>query len=264
MSPRQDVVDQAPLLRSEAVHADDDGAPSPASALMVLASHVMRPSDVSMVQLYIVDHLRASGKTKYVIHALHLGTQTQWSVAQSYSAFATLRERLFSCVRFTRYRCPGCVSFGRIIERFPFPGKKVFKHSDKVVYERSLQLARFLACIMTHTFTSTPKCQICGGKAFEITKAFLLDGATPLTAGATLDSIANSLEPRRFFHEYCRSASKIECYRGRTIVKVVQVQRVPLSNLSVPMYTPPITATDGMTLSPSSASMVRHRQVAAV
>ncbi|EQC36222.1 hypothetical protein SDRG_06329 [Saprolegnia diclina VS20] len=264
MSPRQDV-DLAPLLMSEAAHAvavDDDDAATSAPALMVFASHVMRPSDVSMVQLYIVDHLRVGGKTKYVIHALHLGTQTQWSVAQSYSAFETLRERLFSCVRFTRYRCPGCVSFGRIIERFPFPGKKVFKHSDKVVYERSLQLARFLSCIMAHTFTSTPKCQICGGKAFEIAKAFLLDGATPLTAGATLDAIAESLEPRRFFHEYCRTASKIECYRGRTIVKVVQVQRVPLSSLSVPMYTPPIAAADPMT--PSSTSMVRHRQVAAV
>ncbi|OQR83512.1 hypothetical protein ACHHYP_14605 [Achlya hypogyna] len=209
---------------------------------MVFASHIMRPSDVSMVQLYIVDHIRAGGKTKYVVHGLHLGTQVQWSVAQSYSAFLTLRDRLYSCVRFTRQRCPGCVSFAKIIERFPFPEKKLLKNSDKVVLERSLQLTRFLSVLVSHTFTSTPKCQTCGGKAFDLTKAFLLADAHLFTKDSSLDALAESLVPRRFFHEYCRSASKIECYKGRTIVKVVQVQRVPLASLAMPMYTPETVA----------------------
>ncbi|OQS04199.1 hypothetical protein THRCLA_03554 [Thraustotheca clavata] len=223
--------------------------------LMVFASHIMRPSDVSMVQLYIVDHLKSNGKTNYVIHALHVGTHVQWSVAQSYSAFLSLRNALMHCVRYSRYRCPGCVSFSRVLARFPFPEKKLFKHSEKVVIERTLQLTRFLNCIVSHTFTSTPKCQICGGTAFELTKNFLLNNAQVLTSGWNSNMLADTLMPRKFFLEYCREASKIECYKGRSIVKVVQVQRVPLATFREPIYHPSINREYPISITNSRGSM---------
>ncbi|ETV73774.1 hypothetical protein H257_11465 [Aphanomyces astaci] len=209
---------------------------------MQITSDVLRPSDVSSIQLYIVDQCNRQGKTMYVMNALHSGTRAKWAVEHSYSEFLSLRNKLNMCIKFARHRCPGCVSYSRMLDRFPFPPKKLFHLLNGVIVQRNLQLSRFMANVMSHTFTSTPKCNLCGGAAFDLTKAFLLDGATSMNGAFTMTAIADSLTPRAFFVEYCRSASKIECYKGRTIVKVVQVQRIPLAAL-VPRPQPPSPST---------------------
>jgi hypothetical protein len=206
-------------------------APAPPLPLVRLSSHVMRPSDVSMVQVYLVDSIKRRGTTQYIIHCLHMGTRAQWSVAHGYSDFLAHRDNLKRCVKFSRHRCPGCVSFTKMLHRFEFPRKKLLKNSDTVVRERMMQFSCFLSSIMSHTFTSTPKCIICGGIAFDMTKEFLLRDGESINENFTMEMIHASLTPRAFFKEYRRDASKIECYKGRTIVKVVQVERILLSDL---------------------------------
>ncbi|KAF0687196.1 Aste57867_21052 [Aphanomyces stellatus] len=208
---------------------------------MELSSDVMRPSDLSAIQLYIVDQVKRDGKTKYVINCLHMGSRAKWAVEHRYSEFLELRDKLHVCVKYARHRCPGCVSYSRMLDRFQFPPKKLIHKTERVVTERSLQLTRFMSNIMSHTFTTTPKCRICGGAAFEMTKEFLLCNASSISDAFTMAAIAESLTPRAFFLEYCRSASKIECYKGRTIIKVVQVQRVPLATLTPPPPAPRVS-----------------------
>ncbi|ETW01915.1 hypothetical protein H310_06465 [Aphanomyces invadans] len=205
---------------------------------MQIASDVLRPSDVSTIQVFIVDHCKRDGKTRYIMNALHVGTRAKWAVEHSYSEFLSLRDNLHTCVKFARHRCPGCVSYTRMLDRFPFPPKKLLHLSNGAIVQRSIQLSRFMTNVMSHTFTTTPKCQVCGGTAFDLTKMFLLDGATSMNDAFSMNSIAEALVPRAFFVEYCRSSSKIECYKGRTIVKVVQVQRHPLAALRSPVLSP--------------------------
>ncbi|KAF0736707.1 hypothetical protein Ae201684P_001610 [Aphanomyces euteiches] len=196
---------------------------------MELSSNIMRPSDVSAIQVFFVDTAKKEGKTKYLLHVKHTATQAQWAIERSYSEFLDLRDRLHICVKYARHRCPGCVSYARMLDRFGFPPKKLLNQSPKVIVERSQQLSRFMTAIASHTFTSTPKCQNCGGTAFDMTKKFLLRDSASFQDTCTMAMIEETITPRAFFIEYCRSSSKIECYKGRTIVKVVQVQRVPLN-----------------------------------
>ncbi|DBA03286.1 TPA: hypothetical protein N0F65_011645 [Lagenidium giganteum] len=146
----------------------------------------MQPPSVmfqSGVQVFIPAALNRPTHTLYSVCMVVQPTAQEWTVNRRYSQFLQLKKDLLAELN-ARSGCPGCASFSRAIQKFPFPQKSLIR-TNKVVRKRVTALQEFIQLLVERVFNDLPKCATCGERIKKIIRPFLLRGAQPLGSSTT-------------------------------------------------------------------------------
>lgn len=154
---------------------------------------VVEGSWTSGVQVFIPAALNRPTHTLYSICMAVQPTAQEWTVNRRYSQFLTLKKDVLKMLTHSRAdgQCPGCSSFGLVLQKFPFPQKSLMR-TNSVVRRRVSSLQDFLKLLVERVYNDLPKCAYCGDKVKKILHPFLIRGAQPLN-GSIISKIQTSL-----------------------------------------------------------------------
>lgn len=148
------------------------------------------PTVPSGVQVIIPAALNRPTHTLYSICVVVQPTSQEWTVNRRYSQFLQLKKDLLAELN-SRGGCPGCMSFCRALQKFPFPSKALMR-TNSLVRKRVTALQEFLKLLVERIYNDLPKCATCGDRIRKMVRPFLLRGAQPLGC-STASRIQQSL-----------------------------------------------------------------------
>ncbi|TDH65203.1 uncharacterized protein CCR75_001521 [Bremia lactucae] len=129
------------------------------------------------------------GNVRYHVRVTNLRCGKMWEVLHRFSEFLELRNELIDFFDKTDKKCPGCRNYEKVLNLFEFPRKHVFTSVTPVVIKyRKTALCNFIALLVSHTFTNTPKCPTCSAFPFTRVRDWLTtDMAACGVSGSTMD-----------------------------------------------------------------------------